>query len=121
VTAGGLARFASQDHAIQEGPCGQDNGFRSVSLALGCNDPDDLALLDQQVFDGPRHKAEARLMCKGGLGGGSVETTIHLSPGPSDGRAFGSVKQAELYTGGIRKAAHQAVKSIDFTDQMPLA
>ena len=55
------------------------------------------------------------------LHGLAVELAVGLRAGALDGGALGAVEQAELDTGGIGYAAHQAIEGVDFADKVAFA
>ena len=56
-----------------------------------------------------------------GLHGLTVEPAVGLGPWPLDGGALALVQDPKLNAGRIGDPAHQAVKRIDFADEMALA
>ena len=74
-----------------------------------------------------RSSASASNTCKFGVCGNRrlhrrrIELAVGLRPRPAHGRAFAAVQNAKLDAALVGDAAHEAVQSIDFPDQMALA
>ena len=116
--------LAHVDQAPQEGAGRQDHGARADAPPVGerhrprlrgptpADDPEilDRALGDRQVPDAVER----------GLHRPPIEGAVRLRPGASDRRTLAPVQKAELYPGGVRRAAHEPVQRVDLADEVPL-
>jgi hypothetical protein len=109
------------DQATQERARRQDGGPALHHSAFGKNNTPDsaalkleierIALDDIQVVD--------RLdLC---LHRQPIELSIGLGARAADGRTFSAIEQAELNTGSVSDATHEAVHGINLANEMALA
>jgi hypothetical protein len=78
-------------------------------------------LVDDEVFDGGRAKAQVRLGRQLGLHRLAVERAINLGARTPDGGALRPVQKAELNAGLVSHAPHEAVQGVDLAHQVALA
>ncbi len=109
------------DEALQESPGGQHHGRSPVSLARCADHAGHVAVQDDQVLGGVGDDCKVRLPGQLCLDGLPIEPPVDLGPWPPHGRALGTVEQAELDSGCVGHAAHQAIECVDLPDQVSLA
>jgi hypothetical protein len=109
------------NQAIQEGASGQHNRASSNGTSIAKNDAvyfggvtnerRDAALDDCQVFDSLKQSLDRK----------SVELSVSLRPRSPHGRAFFPIQHTELDAALVGSTTHEAVKGVNFPDQMALA
>ena len=114
------------DQAFEEGARGDDNSTcppRPARLAddSGHTSNTIRSVLDDEVFNAVLDQREVRILTQNILHRLAIELAISLRAGASDGGTLRPVEHPELDTAAIRRAAHDAIERIDFTDQMSLA
>ena len=81
----------------------------------------DAAVLNQQVIGFGFDDLEIGRGADRGLHGLRIELAVGLRARAAHGRAFAAVQNAELDAAFVGDAAHEAVQSVDFPDQMAFA
>ena len=89
--------------------------------AIGEFDPADAAVGDDEIVGFGFDHLQIRRCGNRGLHGRRIELAIGLRARTAHGRAFAAVQDAKLDAALVGDAAHEAVQSIDFPDQMALA
>jgi len=88
---------------------------------IGIDDTHNATVLHQKILYGGGMYHEVGRRRQFGLHGRSIKATVDLRARPPYSRPFRAVQKAELDTGLIGKAAHNAVERIDFANQMAFA
>jgi hypothetical protein len=113
--------LTAMDEAAQEGPRGQDNGPGAETATVQQTHAGNGAIGYFQVINLALDHLEIGLGADRGLHGLAIELPVGLGAGAANGRTLAAVEDAELNARLIRDAAHQAVQSVDFPDEMALA
>ncbi len=119
--ASGNLLFADMDEAAQEGAGGENHGAAGNLAAIGEFHPANAAIGDDEIVGLRLKHLQIRRFANGGLHCGGIELAIGLRARTAHGRALAAVQNAELDAALVGDAAHEAVQSIDFADQMALA
>ena len=119
--AGGNLLFADMDEAAQKRPGGQNHGAARELAAVGEFDAADAPIRDDQVVRFRFDHLQIRRFANRGLHRRRVELAIGLGAGAAYRRAFAAIQNTKLDAATVGDAAHKAVQSVDFPDQMTLA
>jgi hypothetical protein len=107
--------------AAQECAGGQDHGTGPNRLTLLRNDPANAAALDDKIAGWRGPDFEPILLSEQALDGLPVKSPVGLASWTAYGRSFAPVQNPKLDAGSVRRPAHQAVKRVDFADEMSFA
>ena len=113
--------FADVNEAAQKRAGGENDRAAGNFAAVGEFHAANAAVCDHQIIGFRFNDREIRRCRNRSLHGGRIELAIGLRARAAHGRAFAAVQDAELDAALVGDAAHQAVQSIDFADQMALA
>jgi len=113
--------FADVNEPAQKRTGGENHRAAGNLAAVGEFHPADATAFDRQIVGLGSKDREVRRFADRGLHGGRIELAVGLRARTADSRAFAAVQNAELDAALIGDAAHQAVQSVDFPDQMALA
>jgi hypothetical protein len=116
-----LLPLADMHDAAEKGSGGEDDRTRGEPAAIREHDSRDTTVGERQRV---RCRFDDRQSSHGGDGRlhrGGVELAVGRRARPLHGRTLATVEQAELDSGGVGDAAHQAVERIDLTHDMTLA
>ena len=115
------AQVAPVDDAVQEGPGRQHHSAGAHGLSRLGLDADDAGAVDNQARSRPGHQGQIGGGGKLGLHGLAIEAAVDLGPRPLHRRTLGAVQHAELDSGHVSEAPHDAVQRVNLADQMALA
>ena len=109
------------DEAAKERSSRQHHGGRGESPAIGKSYPGRAGRVGDQIIGFPFEHRQVWAFADRRLHGGGIASPIGLRPRTAHGRSFAAVEDTKLDAAPIRNPAHEAVKRVDLTYQMPLA
>jgi hypothetical protein len=116
-----VALFANMDFAAQEGAGGNDCRPTADALAIARNDRSERAsLIELQPFCAACHDRKVWLRAEQRLHRFAVKPPVRLGARPAYRRTLGQIEHLDVNGRRIRCAGHNAIKRVNFANQMPL-